>query len=107
VSAVMFVECKRHALINVLLGKEIICTHNFVLAYITFKAIRHKSAKHKHISVYCNQRDVRFIQLIEKQRSLHVSSVAYPQETLHKRHMVYCVRIMSVGCAETCRRYHT
>jgi hypothetical protein len=24
--------------------------------------------------------------------------LAHPQETLHKRHMVYCMRIMSVGC---------
>jgi hypothetical protein len=24
--------------------------------------------------------------------------LAYPQEALHKRHLVYCVRIMSVGC---------
>jgi hypothetical protein len=23
---------------------------------------------------------------------------AHPQEALHKRHLVYCVRIMSVGC---------
>jgi hypothetical protein len=25
--------------------------------------------------------------------------LAHPQEALHKRHLVYCVRIMSVGCA--------
>jgi hypothetical protein len=24
--------------------------------------------------------------------------LAYPQEALHKRHLVYCVRVMSVGC---------
>jgi hypothetical protein len=24
--------------------------------------------------------------------------LAYPQEVLHKRHLVYCVRVMSVGC---------
>jgi hypothetical protein len=24
--------------------------------------------------------------------------LAHPQETLHKRHLVYCVRVMSVGC---------
>jgi hypothetical protein len=24
--------------------------------------------------------------------------LAHPQEVLHKRHLVYCVRIMSVGC---------
>jgi hypothetical protein len=24
--------------------------------------------------------------------------LAHPQEALHKRHLVYCVRIMSVGC---------
>jgi hypothetical protein len=23
---------------------------------------------------------------------------AHPQEALHKRHLVYCVRVMSVGC---------
>jgi hypothetical protein len=32
--------------------------------------------------------------------------LAHPQEALHKRHLVYCVRIMSVavlwhGCSET------
>jgi hypothetical protein len=25
--------------------------------------------------------------------------LAHPQEALHQRHLVYCVRIMSVGCA--------
>jgi hypothetical protein len=25
--------------------------------------------------------------------------LAHPQEALRKRHLVYCVRIMSVGCA--------
>jgi hypothetical protein len=33
--------------------------------------------------------------------------LAHPQEALHKRHLVYCVRVMSVGCTilvlETCR----
>jgi hypothetical protein len=24
--------------------------------------------------------------------------LAHPQETLYKRHLVYCVRVMSVGC---------
>jgi hypothetical protein len=24
--------------------------------------------------------------------------LAHPQEVLHKRHLVYCLRIMSVGC---------
>jgi hypothetical protein len=27
--------------------------------------------------------------------------VAHPQEFLHKRHLVYCVRVMSVGCTRT------
>jgi hypothetical protein len=27
--------------------------------------------------------------------------LAYPQEAFHKRHLVYCVRVMSVGCATT------
>jgi hypothetical protein len=41
-------------------------------------------------------------------RTLHV----YPQEALHKQHLVYCVR-MSVGCATIalqswhCQRYYT
>jgi hypothetical protein len=26
---------------------------------------------------------------------------SHPQEALHKRHLVYCVRVMSVGCAKT------
>jgi hypothetical protein len=39
--------------------------------------------------------------------------LAHPQEELHKQHLVYCVRVMSVGCTrvkmdeqvmlETCR----
>jgi hypothetical protein len=24
--------------------------------------------------------------------------LAHPQEAIHKRHLVYCVRVMSVGC---------
>jgi hypothetical protein len=24
--------------------------------------------------------------------------LAHPQEVLHKQHLVYCVRVMSVGC---------
>jgi hypothetical protein len=24
--------------------------------------------------------------------------LAHPKEALHKRHLVYCVRVMSVGC---------
>jgi hypothetical protein len=24
--------------------------------------------------------------------------LAHPQEALHKRHLVYCLRVMSVGC---------
>jgi hypothetical protein len=24
--------------------------------------------------------------------------LAHPQDSLHKRHFVYCVRVMSVGC---------
>jgi hypothetical protein len=24
--------------------------------------------------------------------------LSYPQEALHKRHLVYCVHVMSVGC---------
>jgi hypothetical protein len=27
--------------------------------------------------------------------------LSYPQEALHKRHLVHCVRIMSVGCGTT------
>jgi hypothetical protein len=26
--------------------------------------------------------------------------LAHPQEVLHKRHLVYCVRVMSVGCSQ-------
>jgi hypothetical protein len=26
--------------------------------------------------------------------------LAHPQEALHKRHLVYCVRVMSVGCTK-------
>jgi hypothetical protein len=29
--------------------------------------------------------------------------LAHPQEVLHKRHLVYCVRIMSVGCGTVAR----
>jgi hypothetical protein len=33
-------------------------------------------------------------------KSLHMfrALLAHPQEALHKRHLVYCVRIMSVSC---------
>jgi hypothetical protein len=27
--------------------------------------------------------------------------LAHPQEAIHKRQLVYCVRVMSVGCATT------
>jgi hypothetical protein len=27
--------------------------------------------------------------------------LAHPQEVLHKRHLVYCVHVMSVGCTRT------
>jgi hypothetical protein len=27
------------------------------------------------------------------------ASLAHPQETLHKQHLVFCVRVMSFGCA--------
>jgi hypothetical protein len=30
---------------------------------------------------------------------MFLALLALPQEALHKRHLVYCVRIMSVGCA--------
>jgi hypothetical protein len=26
--------------------------------------------------------------------------LAQPQDALHKRHLVYCVRVMSIGCAK-------
>jgi hypothetical protein len=30
--------------------------------------------------------------------------LAHPQEALHKRHLVYCVRVMSVGFGTHCNR---
>jgi hypothetical protein len=33
--------------------------------------------------------------------------LAHPQEALHKRHLVYCVRIMSVGCCHGCSQSAT
>jgi hypothetical protein len=40
-----------------------------------------------------------FIQFFKNSGPLHVSSIlAHPQEALHKRHLVWCVCIMSVGC---------
>jgi hypothetical protein len=27
--------------------------------------------------------------------------LVHPQEALHKRHLVYCVRVMSVSCSQT------
>jgi hypothetical protein len=27
--------------------------------------------------------------------------LAHPEEALHERHLVYCVRVMSVGCTRT------
>jgi hypothetical protein len=29
---------------------------------------------------------------------MFLALLAYPQEALHKRHLVHCVRVMSVGC---------
>jgi hypothetical protein len=29
---------------------------------------------------------------------MFLALLAYPQEVPHKRHLVYCVRVMSVGC---------
>src|SRR5215468_4345274 len=33
--------------------------------------------------------------------------LAHPQEVLNKRHWVYCVRVMSVGCATILRSWHS
>jgi hypothetical protein len=35
--------------------------------------------------------------------------LAHPQEVLHKRHLVHCVRVMSVGCTRisTTNRHNT
>jgi hypothetical protein len=33
--------------------------------------------------------------------------LAQPQEVLHKRHLVYCVRIMSVGCGIVMQPCHS
>jgi hypothetical protein len=33
--------------------------------------------------------------------------LAHPQEALHKRHLVYCVRVMSVGCIRNGVERHT
>jgi hypothetical protein len=32
--------------------------------------------------------------------------LAHPQEALHKRHLVYCVRIMSIGCGASAVSLH-
>jgi hypothetical protein len=39
-----------------------------------------------------------FSLLIIKGLYMFPALLAYPQELLHKRHLVYCVRVMSVGC---------
>jgi hypothetical protein len=39
-----------------------------------------------------------FSLLIIKDLYMFRALLAHPQEVLHKRHLVYCVRIMSVGC---------
>jgi hypothetical protein len=33
--------------------------------------------------------------------------LAHPQEALYKRHLVYCMRVMSVGCIDITRTQYT
>jgi hypothetical protein len=42
-----------------------------------------------------------FILLRIKGLYMFPALLAHPQEVLHKRHLVYCVRVMSVGCTRT------
>jgi hypothetical protein len=52
------------------------------------------------VSVYWNQRDPPLLFSLLKIKSLYMfrALLAYLQEALHKRHLVYCVRVMSVDC---------
>jgi hypothetical protein len=54
------------------------------------------------VSAQCNETNVMHFSLnLLRIKSLYMfqALLAHPQEVLHKRHLVYCVRIMSVGCA--------
>jgi hypothetical protein len=71
--------------------------HITCYVYIIPKArIRKKVYKYNETSVLhfsCNLLRIKSLYMF---RGL----LAHPQEALHKRHLVYCVRMMSVGCAK-------
>jgi hypothetical protein len=54
---------------------------------------------HHSISKYWNDRDA-FLFNLFRNNNLYMfrALIAYLQEVLHNRHLVYCVRVMSVGC---------
>jgi hypothetical protein len=37
---------------------------------------------------------------------MFLALLAHPQDALHKRHLVYCVRVMSVGCTRIYYYYY-
>jgi hypothetical protein len=54
---------------------------------------------HHSISVQLKQRDVLLFNLLRIMGLYMFRELfAYPQEGLHKQHLVYCVCVMSVGC---------
>jgi hypothetical protein len=49
---------------------------------------------------YCETNAMHFLFSLLRIKGLYMfrALLSYPQEALHKRHLVYCVCVMSVGC---------
>jgi hypothetical protein len=78
------------------------CVHNkTVPRYVHFISLNVLLAVH-HSTVYqyseTNVMHFLFSLLGIKRLYMFRALLAYPQEALHKRHLVYCVHFMSVGC---------
>jgi hypothetical protein len=52
------------------------------------------------VSQYSETNVMHFLSSLLRIKGLYMfrALLAHPQEALHKRHLVYCMRVMSVGC---------
>jgi hypothetical protein len=52
------------------------------------------------VSQYSETNVMHFLFSLLRIKGLYIfrALLSHPQEVLHKRHLVYCVRVMSVGC---------
>jgi hypothetical protein len=66
-------------------------------------AFFHRTRGIASVSKYNETNVMHFSFILLRIKSLYMfrALIAHPQEALHKRHLVYCVRIMSVGCSTT------